>query len=238
MRVNKKPSVEGEKVVEKYTLHNVHIIDASGSMRGGKYDNAIKGVQEELKKFEHNDDVNLTQTIVEFDSTTGYSSDHVFGYNTRVTKHYFMTAASAVTSFKPVGASGGTPLYEVLGNVIEEVLQKKGPNDRVILTVMTDGQNTDHRGKYSDTTLLAELIESVQKNHFFTVTFMGTERDTNEIIRILKLSKENTLVHDNTSRGMERSYRARTTSLMSYSKSVASGQAVTDSFFAQEKEKK
>ena len=55
---------------EKATIHNVFIIDASGSMSGSKYNNAISGVNELLNGITTDVDNNNTVTIVEFEERT------------------------------------------------------------------------------------------------------------------------------------------------------------------------
>lgn len=225
--------------VGKQTVHNVHILDASGSMSGSKYDNAINSIKEEMNVIKGNTDVNYTTTIIEFDS--GYASGftgNIFietakGSSARITQHNFLTPIGEYKDFKAVGAHGGTPLYETIGLTIDELLTKVKPEDKVIMTITTDGQENASYGIYKNPIVLKELLDKVQAKNNFTITFMGTEFDVETMINSLKISKNNTLVHQNTGESIGASYKLRSASLTSYSKAVASGDitSVTMDFF-------
>lgn len=53
----------------KPRIHNVFIIDASGSMSGGKYENAISGVNELLQSIAADTNTENNVMIVEFEDT-------------------------------------------------------------------------------------------------------------------------------------------------------------------------
>lgn len=117
----REPNVDtSSEGVQKVTIHNVHILDASTSMHGSKYNTALSSLNEELQKLKADTEAYYTQTMVEFASKFTKGAD--------ITRHYFIG----------IGANGNTPLYETVGVIIEEILAKKHKDDRVLLTVFTD----------------------------------------------------------------------------------------------------
>lgn len=201
------------------TIHNVHILDASGSMGGrapSKYDNALKGINSEIMSMK-DDGEGVTQTIIEFDSNGGYPA------SLRLTTHYFMTPAQNCTAIKGVGADGGTPLYQTVGETIEKLLSHIKSADKVLIKVFTDGGENTSQGKYKNYLELKRLIKMVEDNHNFTVSFMGTQEDVNVMANSIGLSTSNMLVHDNTATGVLTSYMASSNATMKYRKEVSRG---------------
>lgn len=205
------------------TIHNVHIVDASGSMNGDKYDSAISGINAELATIRQDSSVNYTITIVEFHGDL----------KGKLHTHYFMQPLDTLKgNFVGLGTGGMTPLYQVSIQTIEKLLQSiKNPEDRVILTIFTDGGENDSRHEYS-ATRLEKLVSDVQKENNFTITFMGTKNDVDVMVKNIHLRAKNTLVHLNNAQSIAASYQTRRASLMAYSKSVVEdGLTVSDEFF-------
>ena len=215
---------KGKNKNEKAVIHNVHLLDASGSMAGAKYANAIEGINTELASLKKNDEVIYTQTIVEFDSMEQNSE--------RITEHYFMEPIENCKAFKGRGAEGNTPLYQAAGYLIEKLLRKVRHGERVILTIFTDGYHNCNWGKYGHKGALNELIADAQENHNFTITFMGTKEDTQKVVQDLGISWSNTMSHTNTPDSISKAYKSRGMSLTSYSSSVANEDLMsTQTFF-------
>lgn len=265
---------DGKTVAPKsITVHNVHILDASGSMGtghnlGSKYTNALGGINEELNILKADTSgVNYTQTIIEFDSgrqfegiaagctnkTTFSNSEGLYG-RCRQTTHYFMTPLAACGPITGRGAHGGTPLYQTVGEVIEKLLELKQTDHKVILKIFTDGDENSSSGKYArvnsyslgsfrpitsnpqvtDCPALKSLIDAVQENNNFTVTFIGTQGDVGHAINNLGMMSTNTLVHDNTARGVKMSYNMMSLATTAYAgaaASGASGEQLKENFF-------
>lgn len=204
-------------------IHNVHIIDASGSMAGGKYDNAIKGVQmetEELKKA--GSIIKYTNTIVEF-SGDGKSC---------ITTHCLLQPLEKYRGFDPRGADGYTPLYQAVGETIENLLRLVKKGEKVLIKVFTDGGENSSTGIYRKREVLSKLIEKVQEENEFTVTFVGTETDVQHAVYYLGVDASNTLVHDNTERGIAQTYKMSTSATQAYSKRVSKGEDVKKNFYS------
>lgn len=208
--------------VPSVTIHNVHILDASGSMGGGKYTNALKGINSEIMAMRSNSE-GMTQTIIEF--TSGHT------HQSKLTTHYFMTPAENCTAIVGSGANGGTPLYQTVGETIEKLLIHVKPTDKVLVKIFTDGEENESKGKYVNTGTrwapkseeLTRIIKMAEDNHNFTITFMGTKGDVENMISNIGLIGSNTLVHDNTEFGVQNSYMTSTVSTMKYRKDVSRG---------------
>lgn len=225
---NKIPVNSGSKEPSK-VVHNVHILDASGSMSGGKYTNALNGINKELEDIKKDSDGNLiTQTFIEF-TGGGWNSRWGSKGNTNAVlegntaTHYFMVPAANCSAVVGMGCPGGTPLYQTVGETIEKLMKHINPGEKVIMTIFTDGEELHSTGIYKNAETLKKLIKQVEDHHNFTVTYMGTEQDVHTIIDALGVSASNTFMHMNTASSVGASYATRGASLKSYSKSVARG---------------
>ena len=215
---------EPQKVQNDFKIHNIHIVDVSGSMSGSKYSAAIEGIKKEVEEMQKGGFDNMTVSVVEFD--THFSK-------CRITKPLWLNPLMNIdiNNIKFRSPEGLTPLLEATTLTINELLLEKNPNDRVIITIFTDGQENASSNDYSGPKL-KELIKKVEVMHNMTVTFMGTETDVLVVQKMLNLSKDNTLSHNNTKESILSAYSVRAVGLTSYSKSVNSGDLVTtDSFF-------
>lgn len=215
---NKIPGAQAPKTGT--VVHNVHILDASGSMAGDKYVNALAGINKELNalKAESHGNV-ITNTVVEFSGP-----EYTFGKEAGTIKeHHFMVPAANCSMVAGKGASGGTPLYQAVGETIEKLVSRTNAGEKVILTIFTDGDENTSQGIYKNPETLKKLIKQVEDNHNFTVTFMGTEGDVFKVVKNLGVHASNTLAHLNTADSIGATYSARGASVMNYSKNVASG---------------
>jgi uncharacterized protein YegL len=206
----------------KPTVHNVHILDASGSMAGSKYHNAVEGVLTEIDAIRKDKTVNYTQTTVEFDD--GWHAE-------RITEHNFLTPIAEVKDFRPVGANGGTPLYLVVGIILTKLRNSVPKGDKVLVKIFTDGGDTRNgRGQFN-ANKVKKLIDEL-KDEGFTVTFVGTQQDIDIVIQSTGILRSNTLSHNNTAEGVKKSFELTRSATMSYSKAVADGLDVSANFYS------
>lgn len=218
MRVDAISTPKKEVSSKRYVIHNVNILDASGSMAGGKYNNAIEGIRIELDELSKDTAVDYTVSLIEFHSSLPGNC-----YT-----HKFMAKIDELKNFKPKGTGGLTPLYQTIGETIDRLLKVVKEDDRVLIKIFTDGGENASHGKYASKKALFELIKKVQKDKGFTVTFVGTNIDVHTVITDLGIDRSNTLVHDNTERGIKMSFMASTSSTKKYSKSVAGGASASE----------
>ena len=197
--------------VGKQTIHNVFIMDDSGSMNGKKYENGVKGIQELVESIKQDTLTDNTISIVDLNRGRVVwmenPKDVIYNGHTHL---------------------GGTPLFITIGETIKSVLKIVGKEHKVLLNIVTDGDDTDGFGRFTD---LPQTLKLVQEKHNFTVTFVGTEYDVQRSQRNLNIDASNTLVHDNTGAGMTRAFAKTISSRQSYSASVSEGRDVSVGFY-------
>jgi len=202
-------------------IHNVTLLDATGSMAGGKYNNSIKGIEAEIKWLETQKDVKYTSTIREFISARGAGS-------TVETHELCFMSPTTETRARFNGANGyNTPLYKAVLDLIHDIETVVKPEDKVLIKVYTDGQNNALHEFRGD---CAEKIKEVQSKGF-TVTFVGTRRDLNGIIKDLKVDESNCLEVDDTGKGFEQAFEASRGATIMYTASVKAGEDVSVGFY-------
>jgi len=209
----------------KPTIHNVFIVDASGSMRGGKYNNAMIGLNELRNSIKKDTNTNNTLTIVEFEDTNIQTR---LDFVTTIPDHY-----------DGMGTGSMTPLNQAVGETLERTFKKRkdsfNEEDKVLVSIFTDGGENSSMGKYANdsqgrATVLASFIKELEAKGF-TITFIGTKEEVNYAINTLNMKASNTLVHNNTSADVARSFSRTVTARESYSKSVSLGEVVTENFY-------
>lgn len=226
MRVNSKKSVIESG--SKPTIHNVNLLDRSGSMaENNKYTISVLGINEEASLLKKDNKANYLQTVIEFDSEAGRA---------RFNQEIVTIPIKDAKSFVGNGPQGFTPLYEAVGYTIKKLLSLKKSEDRVLLKIFTDGGENDSNGEFGNSPSgrknLYDLIQKVTKEDKFTITFIGTREDTESVIQNLGIERGNTYVHDNTARGVKMSSSARAGATMSYADTIATtGVDTVDNFF-------
>jgi hypothetical protein len=201
----------------KSLIHNVHILDASGSMEGPKYNNAVVGIKMELEELKKNKNADFTQTLIEF---CGYGNS----------EHFFMTPMEKVGSWKPRGADGGTPLYITVGTVLTRLRSQVKSGEKVLVKIFTDGGDTEWGRGGWDIKSVKKLIDSLESEGF-TIAFVGTDGDVANIVKNMGVKSSNTLSHDNSAAGVKKAFDITRSATMMYSKSVVDGLDVKENFY-------
>ncbi len=206
-----------KKVLPKQTIHIVNILDASGSMDGGKYNNSCDGMRQELVELRNNKDVNYTYTFIEFVESG------------KVITHNFLSELPSTLGFW--GANGrNTPLYHTVYESLTKVTKAISFSDKTLVKVYTDGGDNALTGYARKT---GQLIKDLEKSNV-TTTFVATKGDMPRIMADLSLEESNTLAVDNSAQGFMDAFNTSTTATMMYSSRVASGQsgeALTKGFY-------
>lgn len=228
MRVDRKLNTKvADGQATKPTIHNVHLLDRSGSMeQREKYRSAEQGINEEINVLKSDDTANYTQTIIEFDGFRGIR------YNTPM----FMIPMNKVEKFVGKGPDGMTPLYEAVAYTINKLITSAAPDDRILLKIFTDGGENDSRNGWGrhegGAKKLYDLIQKVKNENNVTIAFVGTATDTQSVINDLGIDQGNTLVHDNTGAGTKMSFRQSVGATISYAKSMAAGEETVSNFYS------
>ena len=208
MRVNKTNVVQSTNL-KKPIIHNVFIIDRSGSMSGSKYISAIKSVKTELELLSKDENSVFKNYVVEFDNS--------YEQPLRIKTHLWN---SLDTQFKEAGASGGTPLYNTMGTIFKKLESELKSDDRVLIKIFTDGGDTDNnKGEWNSNSIGVYTNKLININKW-TITVNCTLTDKYAILK-MGIPESNILCHNNTAEDIERVSSLRTMSSLSYSKSVS-----------------
>lgn len=223
-----------EKVVEsagvpkekefKGAVHEVHLLDGSSSMNGIKFHNAVRGI---------NGDIIGSRAAAMSTGINGTVSVYQFASGLDMRNRYCFDRISILQDFAyPDNQMGGsTDLYNSITKVISVWLAAKKPEDKVLLKIFTDGDDTTNAslGRIKS---LALLIKDVQEKHGFTVTFVGTKEDVKKVSNRLNIDESNTLVHDNTGEGVADAFMYMKTASASYRSNLSKGMDVSMNFYA------
>ena len=188
-------------------IHKVVILVSSGSMQGDKYDSARKGIELDYQACKK--DGFIDYRLVEF-SIQVRSNLYEFTRN---------------LEFKP--QFWGTALYSTIYSTLNGILSNIPTEDKVLIQIFTDGQDTDS----SEYRVKAKEVIEQCNSKGWTVTFVGTEHDVAFVQRNLSIADSNTLVHDNSARGIKMSFESYMDNQTTYSKNVSKGIDVTTGFF-------
>jgi len=214
-KIKVKKTNEPKKKVFKGKFYVVDILDASGSMSGGKYNNSTEGIISRINDMKTRKDV--IYSLVEFIQASK-------PFNKAV---YKVKPSDINTSLIPFsGAIGGdTPLYYTVYETIKNLEVTK--EDKVLMNVYTDGQNNSMRDYQSKA---AELIKKVQKENF-TITFVATPQDLENIMRDINIDASNTFATANTAEGFKMSMEKTRGATMSYFASSVAGEDTLVGFY-------
>lgn len=212
----------GKKKKEKVTLervivHNVHILDASGSMAGDKINVAIKGINQEIEDMKKDDSTEVTQTIIHF----SYPDD--------IITHCWKTPLSSAYKFHTT-ARGSTALLQTIGETLTKLLSEANDKDKYLVKIFTDGEENASVGEWKNPKRVANLIKEAE-NKGFTVTFVGTEKDIAYVVRLLSIDESNTLSHKNTIDSIGATYMMSSNATAKYRVAAAKGLDVKHEFF-------
>lgn len=186
-------------------IHNIVILDRSGSMQGEKYNAAVEGIKMDYETCKK--EGFKSYTFAQFDDT----------YDC---KTYDFT--KKLTFLRP---SGYTALYDAVYNTLTDIVIPEG--DKVLVKIFTDGEENSSRRSASEVQKLIKACEAKG----YTITFVGTKRDVQVIQSKLSIDASNTAVHDNTGAGVREVFRSSAQATSLYTKSIANGEEVTRGFF-------
>lgn len=154
----------------KTKIYNLIILDASGSMSSIERQ-AVDGVNETVQTIreaqkKHEDQEHFV-TLVSFNSCKTkkiYDCEPVVGVNE-------LSAAD----YNP---NCGTPLYDAMGFSITELQGKIEKDDKVLVTVITDGE--ENASKEYNGNAIASLIDKL-KNEGWVFTYIGANQDVEKV---------------------------------------------------------
>ena len=158
--------------MEVKNIINLMILDASGSMES-IYNQALSGVNETIQtirmgKKEH-PEFEQTLTLASFNSGKNY-----------LNVKYSATPIDEVKEItrEDYVANGCTALYDAMGEMISELKRKTTLEDRVLVTVITDGY--ENSSIHWSGPQIKSLVEELRQTGW-TFTYMGANQDVEAV---------------------------------------------------------
>jgi uncharacterized protein YegL len=181
--------------MEVKNIINLIILDASGSMES-IYNQALTGVNETIQTIqmgqEEHPDLKQHLTLATFNSGTNYL---------KVKYSYVPIDQVRKITSEDYSTRGCTALYDAMGEMISELKRKVTSEDRVLVTVITDGyENSSVHWSGSQIKCLIEEL----RHKGWTFTYIGANQDVEEIAGSMGI--RNTLAFEETEEGTKRMF--------------------------------
>ena len=160
--------------MEVKNIINLMILDASGSMES-IYNQALSGVNESFNSGKNYLNVKYSATPI----------DEV----KEITKEDYI-------------ACGCTALYDAMGEMISELKRKVTPEDRVLVTVITDGY--ENASIHWNGPQIKSLVEEL-RHEGWTFTYIGANQDVEAVAGSMGI--RNTLSFDTTDEGTKEMFQ-------------------------------
>ena len=207
----------------KQTVHNLIILDESGSMNSIKtqiisgFNETVQSVKGSQKKFPEQEHF---ISVVSFNDL----ANKLLHFIDPVDRLHEIDA----DQYQP---NACTPLFDAIGFAVTKLHQvvKDQPNCNVLVTIMTDGAENASR-EYSGKQI-KELIEKL-KQEKWTFTYIGTDHDVDHIA--LNLSITNTLIFEKNEAGIKEMFVKERNSRDRYYSKVQRNEDTKDNFFEEE----
>ena len=182
--------------MEVKRIINLMILDASGSMES-IYNQALSGVNETIQtirmgKKEH-PEFEQSLTLASFNSGKNY-----------LNVKYSATPIDEVKEITKEDyiACGCTALYDAMGEMISELKRKVTPEDRVLVTVITDGY--ENASIHWNGPQIKSLVEEL-RHEGWTFTYIGANQDVEAVAGSMGI--RNTLSFDTTDEGTKEMFQ-------------------------------
>lgn len=202
-------------VTEKKVVHNITILDSSGSMGGSKWASAVKFVNKELAEYQNQDLVDVVFSTVIFSNST----------NINILQWKTNTPRQVDVTFDYLG--NNTALNDAIVQTLNKVLADN-QEEQVLVKIFTDGQENGSR--FANERDVKKVISTCMEKGY-TITFSGTEHDVKVAQNLYGIDASNTFVHENTAKSIDK-YAAETVQTTNaYFKAVAKGENVTRGFY-------
>ena len=191
--------------MEVKRIINLIILDASGSMKS-IYNQALSGTNETIQtiRMGQKDHPELKQylTLASFNSGKDY-----------LKVKYSVAPIDEVKEItkEDYVACGCTALYDAMGEMISELKRKMTPEDRVLVTVITDGyENSSIHWSGSQ---IKSLVEEL-RHEGWTFTYIGANQDVDAVAGSMGI--RNTLAFDETEEGTKEMFASDRMSRATY----------------------
>lgn len=214
--------VHKQPIVSKTTLpiiHDVTILDNSISMEGSKFNTALAAINKEIRKLKQSKDAVYFKTVSCFENRQAYwrTGSCILEKELPIAKISNLNIRANVWA---------TPLYDTIVDTLE-FLKKSTKGTNILVKIFTDGRDNDSESNAAVTCNLIKECEALG----MTITFVGTNADVAYTVDRLGIEESNTLVHDNTSKGIETAFKTTAAASVAYVAKVAKGETVKTGFY-------
>ncbi len=205
---------------KKHQVHNLIILDESGSMESIKTTiiqgfnelvQTIKGIEKQFPEQEH---------FISFISFNGLGQKLL----------HFLDAASELKQiddkiYKP---DASTPLFDAIGFSINKLRQSlQGQTEyNVLVTILTDGEENASR-EFSGNDI-KKLVEELKQNRW-TFTYIGTDHDVGKMA--LSISISNTLVFEKNDADIKKMFLKEQNARAKYSQKIRFNEDTSSNYF-------
>ena len=182
--------------MEVKSIINLMILDASGSMES-IYNQALSGVNETIQTIrigqKEHPEFEQSLTLASFNSGKNY-----------LNVKYSATPIDEVKEITKEDyiACGCTALYDAMGEMISELKRKVTLEDRVLVTVITDGY--ENASIHWNGSQIKSLVEEL-RHQGWTFTYIGANQDVEAVAGSMGI--RNTLSFDTTDEGTKEMFQ-------------------------------
>ncbi|TXG84361.1 MAG: VWA domain-containing protein [Spirochaetes bacterium] len=204
--------------MKKHQVHNLIILDESGSMNSIKKTiingfneliNSVKSIEKEFPEQEH---------FISFISFNSKKNNNIIHFTEPVSKIEKINDEN----YNP---ESSTPLFDAMGFSIlklKHYLSDKN-NYSVLVTILTDGE--ENASKEFSLMAIKRIIE-VLKSENWTFTYIGTDHDIYKTSMDLNIN--NSICFEKNGRGIKRMFEIETNSRIKYSLAIREGKLISD----------
>jgi len=183
------------RIMKTERIFNLIILDASGSMES-IYNQALSGVNETIQSIkkaqEEHAELQQHLTLASFNSGANYLNIKYSETPINETKEL---------SKKDYSPCGCTALYDAMGEMISSLRRKSTPQDRFLVTIITDGY--ENASEHWNSLQVKSLVEELRKSGW-TFTYIGANQDVEAVADSVGI--KNTLAFDQTDEGTQKMF--------------------------------
>ena len=196
--------------MEVKRIINLIILDASGSMES-IYNQALSGTNETIQTIrmaqKNHPELQQSLTLASFNSGRDY-----------LKVKYSVAPIDEVKEItkEDYVADGCTALYDAMGEMISELKRKLTPEDRVLVTVITDGY--ENASSHWSGPQIKSLVEEL-RHEGWTFTYIGANQDVEAVAGSMGI--RNTLAFEETEEGTKRMFREEASARMTFMDKVS-----------------
>lgn len=182
--------------MEKTTIHNLIILDESGSMQS-IYNQALNGVNETIQTIKETQE--LHPEMVQRLTLATFSGGERFLRQHFVDKPITKVREFNTEQYRPHGC---TALYDAMGKMISRLQGIKKHNEQALVTIITDGE--ENASQEWTASGIKSLVEEL-RHMGWTFTYIGANQDAVE--EAAKIGVRNALNFYATERGTKEMFK-------------------------------